>query len=235
MRIPGPGNAILASLPARERRIVRDSGMPVELRAGTVLFNAGDRLDAVYFLTGGLVSLLGSIREGPCVEIGIVGREGCVGLPLLLGADRQQHRAVVQQDGMAYRVPAALFRRHRLEHVRRAGIRYAHLRMIELSQSAVCNQFHSLQQRLCRWLLSARLRTDGAPLRLTQDMLSQILGAARPAVNILLHRLERMGAVGGRRGIVTVLHRVPLQHSACECYRVVRKEFDAYVSHLSPT
>lgn len=226
-------NAILASLPAEEHRLIRKHGQSVELPLGTVLYEEGAGIDFLYFPTSGLVSELGTTQDGLSVELGAVGREGVIGLPMLLGNDRQQHHTVVQQSGTTYQVPADVFKRHRLDALQRAAGRYAHLRMVELSQSAVCNQFHPIRQRLCRWLLTSHKRTGVEKLEFTQDLLSQMLGARRPVVTIAAQRLQHDGAIEYRRGSITILDRHILHSCACECYDIVRQEFEKYLESLT--
>lgn len=230
---PHHPNAILAALSADEHRVISDHGETVELRVGTVLYHVGDRMHFAYFPTSGLISLLGTTHDGHSIEIGAIGKEGFLGLPVLLGNDHQQHFTMVQQSGAACRVPAAVLTRHPLESLRRAGRLYAHLRMVELSQSALCNQFHALRQRLCRWLLAANRRTGSDKLEFTQEMLSHMLGARRPVVTIMARRLQQEGAIEYRRGCITILDRRRLQECACECYGVMRAELKDYLARLA--
>jgi len=229
---PRHSNAILAALSPDDHRIISDHGETVELQIGAVLYHVGDPMDSVYFPTSGLISLLGTTQEGHSVEVGAIGREGFLGLPLLLGHDRQQHLALMEQSGAACRVPAAALKDTPLESLRRAGMLYAHLRIVELSQSALCNRFHPLQQRLCRWLLTSHYRTGSDKLEFTQEVLSHMLGAGRPVVTIMARRLQQEGAIEYRRGCITILDCGRLQACACECYGVVRTELETYLTRL---
>lgn len=225
-------NAILEALPAEERRLLREHGETVELKHGTALYHQGTRVNYGYFPTSGLLSLLGMTQEGHSIELVVVGREGFLGLPILFSDGIQPSFCMVEQTATACRVPAEVIRGSPFDGLRRILLRYAALRMTALSQTAVCNQFHSLKQRLCRWLLTAHDRTGLADLEFTQELLSSMLGARRPVVTVFARRLQKDGAIRYRRGCITILDRGRLEQCACECYAAVQVQVAEFLGRL---
>jgi len=224
-------NALLAALPDAERTRWLAHLEPVELPLGTVLYEAGDRLTHVYFPTTALVSLICVVDEGATTEIAIVGNEGVVGVSLFMGGDSTTSRAVVQSAGLGYRLGAEEL----LQEFNRAGtvmnllLRYTQALITQMAQTAVCNRHHSLDQQLCRRLLLSLDRLRINELAVTQELIANMLGVRREGVSEAAGRLHAAGLVTNRRGHITVLDRARLERRSCECYAVVKMEYDRLI------
>lgn len=223
-RHPSIGNEILASLPAEELRRLRPLLHHIPLRGGETLCEPNRGIDWVYFPNSGMVSMVAMMREGSSVEVGLTGREGFVGIPVLLGVPATPIRALVQLPGNALRIEAGALRQvlaatPRLEERLR---RFACAQSVQVAQAAACNRLHPVNERLCRWLLMSRDRSDSDLLPLTQEFLAQMLGCRRSSVTAATGRLESSGMIGCRRGLVRILNRKKLEAAACECYGVMR-------------
>jgi CRP-like cAMP-binding protein len=221
-------NALLAALPDAERARWLLHLEPVELPLGAVLYEADIRLTHVYFPTTAIVSLIYVMDNGATTEIAIVGNEGVVGVSLFMGGESTTSRAVVQSAGMGYRLKAS----QTMEEFNRTGpamnllLRYTQALITQMAQTAVCNRHHSLDQQLCRWLLLSLDRLPSNELVVTQELIANLLGVRREGVTEAAGRLHAAGLITYRRGRITVLDRVQLERRACECYRVVKKEYD---------
>lgn len=221
------GNRLLAALPRRDYRQLAAALEPVDLNPGQVLFEADELIRYVYFLEGGLVSILVPLEVGKVAEVAIVGREGVVGLPAFLGAKAHPHRAVVQARGAAWRMPAGSLR----AAVRRSAaldeqmLRYADAFLVEVSQSAVCNCLHSVPKRYCRWLLMSQDRLGLDRLPFTQKFLALVLTVRLATVSEATTTLEQAGLIRHRRGELHVLDRPGLEAAACDCYRIIQDYF----------
>lgn len=196
------------------------------LKRGQVLCGMNTELKHMYFPTESVISLVGATADGLGVEIGMVGREGYIGLSLLFGRPVQLYQAVVQHDGHAWRLPA-----HHLTHalkdhpfLREELLKYSLIRFAQFAQSAICHRFHSLEQRLCRWLLSVQDRVRSPRLPVTHEFISNMIGGRRPTVGTIANGLEQASLIAYRRGSLTILNRKGLEQRACECYRIVRQE-----------
>jgi CRP-like cAMP-binding protein len=216
------GNLLLQSLPEHERDYVVRHGELVDLVPGAAVYEAGAVIDSLYFPTNGLVSILGQSQEGHTIELASVACEGFLGLPRLFDKTTQPLRCLVQQPGRAYRVPAELLQHRGLLSWTRALQSYADYRMAELAQLALCNQFHTVTQRLCRWLLTASDRTSSARLQGTHETLSSLLGCSRPVVSKLTHALRVKRYIRYRRGSLVLQNRRGLEAQACQCYRALK-------------
>jgi CRP-like cAMP-binding protein len=216
------GNLLLQSLPEDEQDYVLHRGELVDLVCGAAVYEAGAVIDSLYFPTNGLVSLLGQSQEGHTIELATVACEGFLGLPRLFGKATQPLRCLVQQPGRAYRVPAELLQHRHLLSWSHALQHYADYRMAELAQLALCNQFHTVPQRLCRWLLTASDRTSSARLQGTHETLSSLLGCSRPVVSKLVHGLRVKRYLRYQRGSLVLQNRRGLAAQACRCYRTLR-------------
>jgi CRP-like cAMP-binding protein len=200
----------------------------VELPLGAVLYESGNRLTHVYFPTTAIVSLIYVMDDGATTEIAIVGNEGIVGVSLFMGGESTTSRAVVQSAEMGYRLKAIQM----MEEFNRAGpvlnllLRYTQALITQMAQTAVCNRHHSLEQQLCRWLLLSLDRLRSNELVVTQELIANMLGVRREGVTEAAGRLHAAGVITYRRGHITVLDRAQLERRSCECYRVVRKEYD---------
>jgi CRP-like cAMP-binding protein len=221
-------NALIEALPGAERARWLSHLEPVELPLGAVLYESGNRLTHVYFPTTAIVSLIYVMDDGATTEIAIVGNEGIVGVSLFMGGESTTSRAVVQSAGMGYRLKAIQM----MEEFNRAGpvlnllLRYTQALITQMAQTAVCNRHHSLEQQLCRWLLLSLDRLRSNELVVTQELIANMLGVRREGVTEAAGRLHAAGVITYRRGHITVLDRAQLERRSCECYRVVRKEYD---------
>jgi CRP-like cAMP-binding protein len=203
----------------------------VSLSAGDILFEAGDRIGEFYFLDSGMASLLSTTEEGSTIEVGMVGHEGFVGSALVMKTNRMPYRSMMQIAGQATRIKAqpVLDEFDKNLDFRNLVLRYLHLVLTQVSQSAVCNRFHTLEERLCRWLMISREIIDSDEIPLTQELLSQMLGVARTGVTMTAGALQQSGVIRYRRGRITILNREALADGACECYRFVKQEFDQFL------
>ncbi|MGQ0810393.1 MAG: Crp/Fnr family transcriptional regulator [Nitrospiraceae bacterium] len=200
----------------------------VTLRRGAVLCAGNERLPHAYFPTHGVISLVGTCEEGLGVEIGMVGREGFLGLNIMIGKPTQPYHSIVPHTGEALRLPADALHNivQQRQAIRDGLLSYARVRIAQLTQSAICNRFHPLEQRLCRWLLSAQDRVHSNRLPLTQEFLSQMVGGRRPSVGKVTNSLQEAGLIEYHRGQLTILNRKALEQAACECYQIVKNEID---------
>ena len=221
-------NQLLAQLP----RGVQQSWFPhlelVDMPLGTVLYESGATLSHVFFPMTSIVSLLYVMENGSSAEIAVVGREGIVGVSLFMGGNSTPSRAVVQSAGKGYRLAAQLMK----DEFDIAGpalhllLRYTQALITQMSQTAVCNRHHSLNQQLCRWLLLSLDRLQGNELVMTQDLIANMLGMRREGVTGSARQLQKAGIIRYIRGRITVLDRKALERRSCECYAVVKKEYD---------
>jgi CRP-like cAMP-binding protein len=221
-------NRILAALPPAEYEPLVPDLERVDLPHGRVLIEATLPIAHVYFPESGVVSLVVPLLEGGAVEAGLVGREGLVGLPVALGGSTMSTRAIVQIVGGAVRMPASAFKDAfdhltTLEHL---VLGYTHAFSIQVAQTAACNRVHAASARLCRWLLMCQDRMASPALALTHEFLGQMLGVRRAGVTIAVGELETVGLISQSRARLHILDRARLEAAACECYRVVKEEFD---------
>jgi CRP-like cAMP-binding protein len=221
-------NSLLSALPT----IVRDRWLPhldsVEMPLSQVVYESGATLAHVYFPTTAIVSLLYVMENGASAEIAIVGNEGIVGVSRFMGGKSTPSRAVVQSAGQSLRLNAEFLE----EEFNQAGpvlhllLRYTQALITQMSQTAVCNRHHSLDQQLCRWLLLSLDRLKGVELVMTQELIANMLGVRREGVSEGALKLQQAGLIRYARGHITVLDRAGLEKRTCECYAVVKKEYD---------
>jgi CRP-like cAMP-binding protein len=221
-------NRLLGLLPPRDYARLRPHLLPIPLEYRQSLYRARKPIGFVYFIETGVGSLVNTMANGEAAEVGTIGNEGIVGLPLLLGDDRAPTSVYVQVPGTGLRMKAALFEK---ELARSASMRavmhhYAHAFFNQVAQSAACNQFHSLEQRCCRWLLMTHDRMQSDEFLLTQEFLAMMLGVQRTGVSAAAGALQRAGFIRYKRGNVTIINRRGLERRACECYGVSKREFD---------
>ncbi|MFC7514734.1 Crp/Fnr family transcriptional regulator [Herbaspirillum sp. GCM10030257] len=221
-------NHLLAALsPAELARLLPDLEY-VPMALGEVLYESGSQLHHVYFPTTSIVSLLYVLEDGASAEIAVVGNEGMLGIALFMGGETTPSRAVVQSAGYGYRLKAQLFK----NEFNRAGpllhllLRYTQALITQMTQTAVCNRHHSVDQQLCRWLLLSLDRLPSQELVMTQELISNMLGVRREGVTEAARKLQNAGLIQYRRGHITVLDRAGLEARACECYAVVKRESD---------
>lgn len=221
-------NQLLATLPDAEWLRWKPQLERVKLELGQVLYEAGGLQSHVYFPTTAIVSLLYVLENGASAEIAVVGREGLVGVSLFMGGQSTTNRAVVQSAGEGYRLRASGMQTefNRAGPVLHLLLRYTQALITQMSQTAVCNRHHSLDQQLCRWLLLSLDRLDGNDLVMTQELISNMLGVRREGVTEAALSLQRAGLIDYARGRIKVLNRAGLEQRSCECYAVVKAEYD---------
>jgi CRP-like cAMP-binding protein len=229
-------NHILAALPAEDyARLLPDLELvPVPL--GWAVHESGGQMGYVYFPTTSIVSLLYVMEDGASAEIAIVGNEGLVGIALFMGGETTPSRAVVQSAGDAYRLKSAVLKNEferggTLQHLL---LRYTQAMITQMAQTAVCNRHHSLEQQLCRWLLLSLDRLSSNVLTMTQELIANMLGVRREGVTEAAGTLQAEGLIHYSRGKITVLDRPKLEQRVCECYAVVKKEFDRLLPYKLP-
>jgi hypothetical protein len=217
-------NDLLGDVPHRDRGRLVDLLEPVVLTFGDVLHEPGP-LTQVYFPLDCVVSLLAPVKRREAIECAVVGSEGMVGVPLALGVRASRLHAIVQGSGSALRMGAAPFARELLRNtpLKNRLDRYVHLQMSQLTQTAACNAFHSIEARCARWLLMSRDRMGSDEIEVTHEFLARMLGVRRVGVTVAAGNLQRLGLITYARGRMTILNRGRLANSACECYGVVRK------------
>ena len=223
-----PANRLLALLPARDRGRLDRHLERIPLTYRQSLYRARRPLDFVYFIETGVGFLVNTMSNGAAAEVGTIGNEGIVGLPLLLGDDRAPTSVYVQVPGQGLRMTAALFSAElaRSASMRTVMLRYAHALFNQVAQSAACNHFHSLEQRCCRWMLMTHDRMKTDEFLLTQEFLAMMLGVQRTGVSAAAGTLQRRGLIRYSRGIVNILDRHGLRERSCEYYGVSKREFD---------
>jgi CRP-like cAMP-binding protein len=221
-------NRLLAALPEGERTRWLPQLERVNMPLGQVLYESGKTLSHVYFPTTAIVSLLYVMENGASAEIAVVGNEGIVGISLFMGGESTPSRAVVQSAGGGFRLKAQLMK----DEFNRAGpvlhllLRYTQALITQMAQTAVCNRHHSLDQQLCRWLLLSLDRLAGTELVMTQELIANMLGVRREGVTEGALKLQRAGIIRYARGRISVLDRAALEQRTCECYAVVKSEYD---------
>jgi len=221
-------NHLLAALPDTEWARWQPQLEWVAMPLGQVLYESGRTLSHVYFPTTAIVSLLYVMENGASAEIAVVGREGVVGISLFMGGESTPSRAVVQSAGEGWRLRASAIKDefNRSHPVMHLLLRYTQALITQMSQTAVCNRHHSLDQQLCRWLLLSLDRLPGSDLLMTQELIANMLGVRREGVTEAALKLQKMGLIRYARGHITVLDRPGLAARTCECYEVVKKEYD---------
>lgn len=221
-------NQLLSALPEAEWQAWLPLLEWVKMPLGQVLCESGDKLSHVYFPTTAIVSLLYVMENGASAEIAVVGHEGIVGISLFMGGESTPSRAVVQSAGEGFRLKASVLK----EEFNRAGtimhllLRYTQALITQMAQTAVCNRHHSLDQQLCRWLLLSLDRLPSNELVMTQGLIANMLGVRREGVTEAALKLQKAGLIRYARGRISVLNRQGLEERTCECYAVVKKEYD---------
>lgn len=227
-------NHLLAVLPAEDCARMFQHLELVSMPLGHVLYESGNELRHVYFPTTSIVSLLYVMEDGASAEIAVVGNEGIIGVALFMGGETMPNRAVVQSAGHAYRLKGQLLKQEfsRSGELQHLLLRYTQALLTQMAQTAVCNRHHSLDQQLCRWLLLSLDRLPSNELSMTQELIADMLGVRREGVTEAAGNLSRAGLIEYRRGHISVLDRAGLEARACECYAVVKKEFDRLLPGL---
>lgn len=226
-QLAAPGeNALLTHLPAAERDALLPLLSPVPLELRRVMQRIDEPLTHVWFPLNGVCSMVSGMENGATVEVATVGREGMVGIPLLLGSARSMHEIFVQVAGDALQMPADALREQldRLPGLRTVALRYALGLIAQISQGSACNRLHPLEARCARWLLMTHDRVAADSFALTQEFLGQMLGVTRPSVSVAAGMLQKAGLIRYTRGVVTILDRDRLEASSCECYGIITGE-----------
>lgn len=221
-------NYLFHSIPSIEWERLLPHIELIELPLGKVLYEPGTKMSHVYFPSTAIVSLLYALENGSSAEIAIVGNEGVVGISIFMGGESTSSRAVVQSAGLGYRVKSSLI----LEEFNRSGpvmhlfLRYTQALITQMSQTAVCNRHHTLDQQFCRWLLLSLDRLPSNELVMTQELIANMLGVRREGVTEAALKVQKAGLIKYARGRITILDRTGLEKRTCECYQVVKTEYD---------
>ena len=221
-------NRLLAALPRDEYQRLLPSLQQVSFSLGEVVYEFGGQLDYVFFPTTSIISLLYTMENGASAEMGLTGNDGVVGIALFMGGGTMPNRAVVQSAGAAIRMKARVLQDEfalggKFQHLL---LRYTQALITQISQTAVCNRLHSVEKQLCRWLLLSHDRVKSDELIMTQELIADMLGVRREGVTVAAGHLQDAGVISYVRGRITVLDREKLEETVCECYRVVKDEFD---------
>jgi CRP-like cAMP-binding protein len=227
-------NHLLAALPDADLQRWLPALEPVDLPLGLVLYESGWTLSHVYFPSTAIVSLLFVLEDGDSAEIAVVGSEGIVGIALFMGGESTPSRAVVQSAGQGYRLSSSAIKEafNRNGAVTHLMLRYTQALITQMAQTAVCNRHHALDKQLCRWLLLSLDRLRGNELVMTQELIANLLGVRREGVTDAALKLQAAGLIRYARGHITVLDRQGLERRTCECYAVVKKEYDRLLPDL---
>jgi CRP-like cAMP-binding protein len=227
-------NHLLAALSTQTYERLEVDLELVTLPLGQSLYESGDALRHVYFPTDSIVSLLYVMENGASAEISVVGNEGLVGIAVFMGGESTPSRAIVQSAGHAYRLPG----QHLKDEFNRHGellllmLRYTQALITQMAQTAVCNRHHTIDQQLCRWLLLSLDRLQSDQVRMTQELIANMLGVRREGVTDAAGKLQRLGIIEYSRGHIKVVDRARLEALSCECYEVVRKETERLLPYL---
>lgn len=223
---PAPANRLLAALPETEYLNLFPKLEEIPLIYGKTLYEPGEIIKYLYFPESGIVSLLTSVENNATLEVGLIGSEGIVGLPVFLGVETSRNLTVVQGTGTAMRISMGDFKAAHKTPGSLPGVlqRYTHSLLTQVSQSAVCYRFHSVEVRLARWLLMTADRLKSNEFRMTQEFLSGMLGVRREAVNRAAGILQKQQLLSYHRGLIEILDRTALESAACDCYGIIREE-----------
>ncbi|PYS87929.1 MAG: Crp/Fnr family transcriptional regulator [Acidobacteria bacterium] len=226
------GNRLLSALPDEEYRHLLPHLELIHLEKGEIIYMARDSIKYVYFPLTGMFSLLSTTESGSTVEVAMVGSEGIVGLPVVLSMDKVPYEVMIQLTSDTLRIEAEILRKEfdRGGRLHELMLRYTHVLITQISQSAVCNRFHTVEKRLCRWLLIARDRVNSNTIDLTQEIIAHMLGIPRTGVTMAAGALQRAGLIRYSRGKIEILDYQRLRDASCECYEIIKEEFDRFLS-----
>ena len=231
-----PRNHLLAALPPASLERLKPLLTPVEMPLRQVLHSPDEPIERVYFPESGWVSMLAVLEDGDCAEVGLTGREGMVGLPVVLGADREDVEAIVQSGGTALSADANAFRAELAANppLMSLLLRYALVHLGQIARTAACNGHHVTEQRLARWLLMSHDRAEADEFPMTHEFLSLMLGVRRAGVSVAANVLQKAGLISYERGRIAITDRPGLEAASCECYGIVRRASDRlFKPHLS--
>lgn len=228
------GNHLLGALPPEEWQALVAHLELVHLRTGQLISDCGQRIQHVYFPTTAIVSLLTTMEDGGSMEVAAIGREGMTGMPILTGGETTPNRVQVQCAGFAYRVGTQALKQFlaRSDLMRRLMLLYLHALLTQVAQTAACNRHHSLSRQLCRWLLIEADRVVSDELHVTQQLIADMLGVRREGVTEAAGKLHDEGLIHHRRGHIRVLDHQGLEARSCECYGIVKREYDRLLPRL---
>jgi len=223
---------MLAALHLEEYRRLHQQMELVALPRNRILYNVGDPIRSAYFVTRGLITITSTTETGAQFEVGLVGKEGMIGIPIILNAEKSFYRVFVQVAGVAMKIKAGAFRKEfqRGGQLRDLMLRYVNTTLIQITQTAICNRFHTTEERFCRWLLVCRDRLGSNHIAVTQEFISSMLGVPRTSVTTTASALQRGGIISYSRGKIDILDSEGLQYHSCECYQVVKKVFQNVVA-----
>ena len=229
-------NHLLAALPAEDYARLLPNLELIAMPLGWAVYESGGHMAYLYFPTTSIVSLLYVMESGASAEIAITGNEGLVGISLFMGGESTPSRAVVQSEGNGYRLKASILKKEFAlgGHLQHLALRYTQALITQMAQTAVCNRHHAVDQQLCRWLLLSLDRLPSNELRMTQELIANMLGVRREGVTEAAGKLQAAGLIHYSRGKITVLDRPKLEQRACECYGVVKREFDRLLPYKLP-
>jgi CRP-like cAMP-binding protein len=221
-------NYLLAALPADKFARVQSKLEPISFKLGEVLYESGDKMDYAFFPTTAIVSMLYIMENGATAEIGVVGNDGLIGNALFMGGNTTTSRAIIQSAGQAFRMKAKDVKAEFAlgDTFQELLLRYTQALMTQISQTAVCNRLHTVEQQLCRWLLLSHDRLDSDKLVMTHDLISNMLGVRREGVTLAAQKLAKRKLIKNVRGTITVIDRQGLEEAVCECYKVVNAEYN---------
>lgn len=228
-------NHLLNALPETDFNRISSLLEPVHFELGEVLYESGEKMDYVFFPTTAIISLLYVMENGSTAEIGVVGNDGIVGISLFMGGETTTNRAIIQSAGSAFRMKDKDLKAEfaRSEKLCQVLLLYTQALMTQISQTAVCNRLHSIEQQLCRWLLLSHDRIESDKLIMTHDLISNMLGVRREGVTLAAQKLARKKLIRNDRGTIIVIDRYGLEKAACECYDVVKYEYDRLLGDIA--
>lgn len=228
---PKPANKILANLPDEEFEELRPKLRAVNFPIGEILYMPDQKIEHAYFVTSGVVSLLAALEDGATVEAGVIGPEGVAGISVVLGADSTPNQTLTQSDVETLQISAVdlVTEFRKSSTLRDLLLRFVHTMFTQVTQTAACNRLHTLDQRLARWLLLTQDRVNDKQFTLTQEFLSRMLGVRRAGVTVAANDLRHSGLIDYHRGDIVIVDRQGLEKVSCECYRIVKQEYDAYL------
>lgn len=227
-------NNLLAALSVSEFRRISPHLRLVHLKLGDVLHEPGKRSTYLYFPTTSIISLVYVLLDGGTAEISVVGREGVIGIAAFMGGGSTPNQAVVELAGDAYRLPGKIVKQEffRARDLQNILLRYTQALLTQMGQTAICNRHHTVEQQLCRWLLLILDRLPSNEVSMTQELIAQMLGVRREGVTVAARKLRQDGLISYHRGCIIVNDRPGLEKRCCECYEVVRKEYDRLIRRL---
>ncbi|WP_258002199.1 Crp/Fnr family transcriptional regulator [Burkholderia sp. WAC0059] len=225
-------NHLLAALPRDERERIAPHLSTVAMPLGQVVYESGDHLSHIYLPTTAIISMLYVMENGASAEIAVVGKDGLLGVALFMGGETMPNRAIVQSAGHALRLSGSVVKDEfaRGGALQRIFLRYTQALITQMAQTAVCNRHHSISQQFCRWLLLSLDRLESNEVRMTQELIANMLGVRRAGVTETAHKLQDSGIIRYTRGLIEVLDRRALEAQVCECYKVVKRESDRLLS-----